>query len=404
MKMGLIAPMTFLLLACDIAEALPDDLPGLKAAADAALKEAVDARGRRDSKAAAQAAERAEKASAKAASFTDVPDKAAVAEVKSAAREAARQAKLAGEDAEIQDRTTGLKAKAYRATRDVALTQSLRGLALAADEMAKGGEPLAAVKESANLGRALAEGLAGRAPLADGAADWPGVAADLRGFADKRPPTWSLFLAAACLVTARDGLGLIEIEGLDPATLTDPDHVFSYHLVRGLLLRLHGLPESANEAFARMPVPNAAAAHEVEWQGSLHLILAVLALQNKDYPKADLEVARSLKVWPNNPVAVYLTGELLAETGQRERVPNSLETAWAGGEHEWLAKRIAARAREIRDAKGPAEPLIHDPAFLRDLLLWQLWQTAKTSPKAKSLQKLVDAAAPFLDRWIPGGK
>jgi hypothetical protein len=401
MKSGMIAaPLAFLLLACDRAEALPDDVPALKAAAEAALKEAVDARGRRDPKAAALAAERAEKAAAKAKALEE---KAAV-EVGAAAKEAARQAKLAGEDQEILDRTTGLKAKAYRATRDVALTQSLRGLALAADQMAKGGEPLAGVKESADLGRILAESLAGRAPLADGAADWPGVAADLRGFADQRPPAWSLFLAVACLVTARDGLGLIEIEGLDPATLRDPDHVFTYHLVRGLLLRLNGMPESAHEAFARMPVPTAAAAREVEWQGSFHLILAVLALQNKDYPKADLEVARSLKVWPNNPVAVYLTGELLAETGQRERVPHSLESAWAGGEQEWLAQRIAARARAVRDAKGPAEPLIHDPAFLRDLLLWQLWQAAKTSPKAKALQNLVDAAAPFLDRWIPGGK
>lgn len=392
--------IALLLGACGQEPALPDDVPGLKATADAALKEAVDARGKRDPKAAAVSAERADKAALKSEKLGD-------ASLKGLSREAARQAKLAAEDKDILDRTTGLKAKAYRGARDVALTQSLKGLALAADQMSKGGEPPAAVKESADLGRRLAEGLADRKPLADGATDWPGVAADLRSFADKRPPAWSLFLAGACLVTARDGLGLIEIEGLDPAALADPDHVFLYHLLRGLLLRLNGQPESANEALAKLaagPVPAAAAAYGVEWQGSLHVVLAVLAIQSGDYERADLEIARSLKAWPNNPVAVYVTGERLAANGQREAAADSLEKLMAGHAQEWIAKRIAARAREMRDGTGPAQPLLHDPGLLRDILLWQLWQMAKTSPKAKSLQNLVDAAAPFLDRWVPGGK
>src|SRR5687767_6833272 len=103
------------LLGCGQEPALPDDVPGLKAVADAAAKEAVDARGKRDPKAAARAAERAEKASAKAKD----------AEVAAVTKEASRQAKLAGEDQELLDRTTGLKAKAYAAAREVALTQGV---------------------------------------------------------------------------------------------------------------------------------------------------------------------------------------------------------------------------------------------------------------------------------------
>lgn len=382
-----------LLLACEQEPALPDDVPGLKAVADAALKDVAEARAKRDPKAAAVAAGRAEKAAAKA---KDV-------ETSKVSREALRQAKLAAEDKEILDRTTGLKAKAYLATRDVALGAALKGLALAADERAKGGEPAAALKEASDLGRVLAEGLAERKPLADGGPDWPGVAADLRTMADGKRTSMSLFLAFACLVTARDGLGLIEIQGVDPAGLKG-DQVFSYHLMRGLLLRLNGLPESAGESFTALSAagaPEMAAAWGTEIQGSLHLVMAVLAIQDDDWKKADLEVARSLKVWPNNPAAVYLTGEILAKNGEKEKAAASLEASMAGTKQEWLAQKIAERTRQVRDSAGPAEPLIHDPAFLRALLLRQLWEAAKTSPKARPLQALVDAAAPFLDRWIP---
>jgi hypothetical protein len=389
--------LAVLLIACGQEPALPDDVPGLKAAAEAALKEVLAARTRRDPKAAARESERAEKAAAKAKD----------AGVSALAKEAARQAKLAAEDREILDRTTGLKAKAYTAAREVALTQGMKGLALAAEQRAKGGEPAPGVKESSDLGRALAEGLGGRRPLEDGGADWPGIAADLRGFAEKRPGSVSLYLAFACLVTGREGLGLIEIQSLDPATLSTPDQVFSYHLVRGLLLRLNGLPESGDEAFAALAAagaPEVAEAWGTEIQGTLHLILAVFAFQDKDYTRADLEIARSIKIWPNHPAAVYLTGERLAATGEREKAAASLEASMAGTKEEWIAKRIAERARQVRDGTGPAEPLIHDPAFLRDLLLRQLWEAAKASPKARPLKALVDAAAPFLDRWIPGGK
>src|SRR6185295_5828569 len=108
-------------------EALPDDLPGLLAIAQQSRELAQTARGERDPKKAGSAAERAKKANdhadAVVKSRGDLPpeDKAKVSEIHQAAREAWRLARLAAEEKEIHDRTTGLKARAYRTGRKTAL-------------------------------------------------------------------------------------------------------------------------------------------------------------------------------------------------------------------------------------------------------------------------------------------
>jgi hypothetical protein len=110
---------------------------------------------------------------------------------------------------------------------------------------------------------------------------------------------------------------------------------------------------------------------------------------------------RARKAWPDNPVAVFLTGERLGATGEREKAARSLESAVAGTDQEWLARRVAARARELREGTGPAEPLLYDPAFLRDLALWHIARAARTSAPARRLEELVGASRRFAERWLP---
>jgi hypothetical protein len=332
-------------------------------------------------------------------------DAVLAAEIHRAARDAGRLARLATEEQKLQDKTSGLKAKAYRTGRKAALAGAFQAMALAADQEAKGGQVPKGVHESAVAGADLAEHFAGRKPAADGATDWAGVASDLRGLATSTPPEMSTFFALALVVSRQDGLALVEIESVDPKTLKDPAHLVSHLLLRGIILRLNGLPETAGDSFraaGATPTPEEAKAFGQELQAGIHLAVAATEIMDKNYEAADIEVVRAMKAWPNNPVAVFVTGERLGAMGEREAAAKSLEASLAGNDAEWIARRIASRARELRDGSGPAEPLLFDGAILRDVALWHVWQAAKTSPPARKLQKLVDSGRAFASKWTPG--
>lgn len=400
-----------LLVSCGKGEALPDDLPGLKKLAVQARDDAQSARADKDPKKAQEAAEHARRADEHASALLKgkaaaTPEEMAMAaEIHRIAREAGRLARLAKEDKYLHDKTTGLKAKAYRAGRTATLAAAFQGLALAADQEAKGGQVPKGVHESAVAGAELAEIFTGRKPAADGTVDWTGVAADLRGLASSSPAGMSTFLALALVLTRQDGLALVEIESVDPATIKDPEHLVGYHLLRGIILRLHGLPETAGDSFRATgggPNNQLVLLHSNEIQAGVHLAIAATEIHDKNWEAADIEIVRAMKAWPNNPVAVFMTGERLGAMGEREKAAQSLEASLAGSEGEWLAKRIAARARELREGQGPAEPLLFDGAILRDVALWHIWQAAKTSAPAKSLKKKVEAARAFAARWTTG--
>lgn len=121
--------------------------------------------------------------------------------------------------------------------------------------------------------------------------------------------------------------------------------------------------------------------------------------------QADCATMGSLQALPNNPVAVFLTGERLAASGEPEQAADSLEAAARGTRAEWLAERIARRARELRDDPHASGTLVHDGAFLRDVVLFALSEAAQKSDVARvwheSLAAARSLAQRILDR-IPG--
>lgn len=52
-----------------------------------------------------------------------------------------------------------------------------------------------------------------------------------------------------------------------------------------------------------------------------------------------------------------------------EKAADSLELMAQDTQYETLAKKLSFRARELRDKRGEAEPLLTDLAFLRSLAL-----------------------------------
>lgn len=389
--------------ACGKEEPLPADLPGLETAAGQVQDQARNARAEKDPKKAAKADERGKKILEKSTALAGdaAEHKPALSRIRASSKETHRLAMITAEEAEIASRMSGIKAKAYRSGRKAALTGTFLALALAAEQEAKGGEVGRATHESAMIGADLSERFAGRA---NPTADWTGVSTDLRSLVEQDPAGLATYLACVLVLTRQDGLALIEIDRVDPKSLKDPGQILVDCILRGIILRLNGFPESAGETFMTAGLaatPEAAKGFGQELQAGIHLLLAADHIQKKEYEIADIEIVRAMKAWPDNPVAVFLTGERLAATGEREAAARSLEASVAGTDQEWIAKRVAARARELRDGQGPAEPLIYDSGILRDVALWFIWQAAKTSPTARKLQKAVDSARGFGSRWMP---
>jgi len=105
-----------------------------------------------------------------------------------------------------------------------------------------------------------------------------------------------------------------------------------------------------------------------------------------------------MRAWPDNPVCVFLTGERLAADGRYEKAAESLEKQAAGTQYEWLARRLTARARQVRDNKGEAAPLFTDTGFLCDVMIHCVGE--KAQQKAPRQLKGAIAAARSLTQRV----
>ncbi len=375
------------------------------AVASAACGEACSALAAQDAGAAEAAADRADHAARQA---TALAAATAVPEDQALAYRSEGDAALAREAAELTGDLTGMRARAYRGVRGAALSAVFLGLALAADQAAeKGLEALPEqAREAALLAGRLAEQLSGQDHGPQGEPDWAAIAATMRA-AQAPPAELHLVLGIAYLALARDRLALYELTAIAPPALADEYERTAFHVLRGIGLRLGGYRRLAalelQEAAAQSSQVGSIGAELV---AGLHLVLVAAYLDEKDYAAADAELVRALRAWPDNPLAIFLTGERQAANGEWEAAATSLEKAVEGTEVEFLAERVAQRARELRDAKGPAKPLFHDPALIRGLVLHYLWVAAKRSVSAERAREAVESArslgARLLER-LPGG-
>ena len=402
----LLAALAALCAGCSCSE--PKTIPGLRDVAVGARDEATAAREAKDAKRAERAARRAEKAAAGAKALLEAAeapqdsDRGAVEEAAAAAGEARRSADLAEEERRLARMLGGLKARAYRGARAAALSATFTALALAADQAGKAGPDALpeAVRGSADVAADLAHHLAGRQPLPDGTPDWPGIAGDLRGLRAQPPPELGLYLAVGFLCSARTRLALYEIEQVNEQALTTTEMRDAAVFLRVAAYAMNDLPSLALIEMQKLSDAADGREYGPETLGAIHLVAALLYLDSRDYKRADVEMVRAMKAWPNNPVSVFITGERLAADGRHEEAAESLEKAAAGTELDWLARKIADRARQLRDQKGETEPLLHDPAFLRDVLLRYLYEAAKDSEPAQRLRGWTDSARAFGARLL----
>ena len=402
-----------LLCGCSRKESLPDG-PALKAYTEKARDDARTASEARDPKAARLAADRAkaakEKAEKQEAGAAEA-DRAAAQElamqVTAVASVAARFAELAEEEQSLAEKTGSLKLKAYRAARGPALKIVFSGLALAAERAGPGYDSLSErEKDFADLAKSLAEWLADDLKRPSGKPDWPAIAARMKSCGDNPPPRVGMLLAVAYALMAFDDLALAEADLLKPEMFTDPQEKLGCRFVRGFVLQARGMPRLASRELDAITGPEAdkeGLSGKPEFMAGAHLLLAYMAAQERDYRRADIEIMRATKIWPNNPVGVFLTGEVMVAEGRYEKAATTMEDAFreAGVDVDpELIQFVQKRAREIRDKKGEAEPLFADKRFLSELAVRYIWQAAKTSKPAKRLKEFVDSARSFGDEVV----
>ncbi|MBI1374065.1 MAG: hypothetical protein GC159_15195 [Phycisphaera sp.] len=330
----------------------------------------------------------------------DTTSGSALAEAEEAALDAKAYAELTEERRDLDRQINGLKLRAYRSVRGVALKGTLKAMAFAARQADRVGVDKLpeAVQRRAHAAAEFVRRYAGDKVVdAPGEVDWAATADRLDAMAEAMPPRATMGVATSLMVGGQFSFALGELETLDPATIIEPDDVVAYHTLRGVVLRMNGYPRLAHEEFNTVGVDSEAFTEDYgpKMQAGIHMLLFASHIQNGELIRADRELARATRAWPNNPMTVFLTGEKLTAEGEYEKAATSLEEYAAKVGNERLAKRIAEHARKMRDEKGEPNPLLTDPKFLLEMTRHFLAEAAADSPAAAKAQQMLDSATDF---------
>ena len=333
-------------------------------------------------------------------------------EAQAAARAARDCAELADERNQCGKRLARLKIKAYRRARDAILSTLLPQVAQAADKAARQGTNTLSVLELTLAEQAwnLSNLLTDRPPLEDGTRDWSGAAADLWSWSTNPPPEFNAFIGLGFHLAGFTDFALAEMESANAAQLTTTNGLLACHGGKALVYVSQGWDHMAAremESLAALAPATNSPFNGQQIVAVFHGCSAYESLKKRDLVRADAELARAFQAWPDNPVAVFLTGERLAASGEWVKAADSLEAQAAGTDDEEIARLLAQRARDLRDGKGNTKALLVDDGFLLKIAVHSLMRTAKSSAAAEKLEQLVDEAAAFAkgltEKLLPGG-
>ncbi len=315
--------------------------------------------------------------------------------------EAGRVASLAAEKKRREDKLAGWKAGAFR-TAETALMKTLfLGMALAADQAAKGKLDLLpdSVRKAALDGALWVESF-GRLPAAAaGEKDWTAVAAELRKFADKPPSNLRLLITLVLLLKTDFDLALTEIESVDPKAMEDDGNRCLSHALCGLAYLSQGWPMLGAEQFDRVQKLSETSEFAPETACTVQLILALAYLREQQWQEADRALAAASRAWPDNPLTVYLTGERLLANGRREEAKDSFEKALAGSGGELLAKHVAERLKHVRDHPEDIEAGLLDVESITALIWHSVEERATKSDAFRRLSEEKKRAEALLDEF-----
>ena len=375
------------------AEQLGDEI---KAAAQVVKESAAKS----DAAAAREAAKRAAKAMDQLRKLKVPAEAALVAECETAARNAGQWAELASEKVARNERLAGWRAKTYYAIESATFTVFFHGLALAADQAAAGRLELLpqSVQDGAKKAAEFIESYVGPQRLASGALDWKNVSLELKKFAESPPLDMRLLMVFLMSLGMDFNSAFYEIEAIPEAGLKTAELRAWYHVLRGVAYLGQGYGQLA---FAEIEQADSlASSPELQLDPmkkcGLNLLMACYFLKEQRWSDADRCLASASRAWPDNPVVIYLTGERQIAGKNYAAADESFAKALKGTDYEWLAERIAARVKRLRDNPASLEPFLLDYRLMADLSWSFIKNKSEKSDALKKLQEQVDATQSFL--------
>ncbi|WP_395742387.1 hypothetical protein [Prosthecobacter sp.] len=368
----------------------------IHAAAEAAEQSVKDC-----DKAAAEAAASSAAAAMDQLRKLKVPaDAALVAECEAEARNAGLRAELVIEKVARNERLAGWRAKTYYAVESATFTVFFHGLSLAADQAAAGRLELLpqSVQDGAKRAAEFIESYVGPQRLASGELNWKNVSVELKKFAESPPVDLRVLMVLLMSLGMDFNSAFYEIEAIPEGAIKTAELQATYHVLRGVAYLGQGYGQLAFTEFE--VADRLSSSPEVQLDPmkkcGVHLLLACYFLKEQRWSDADRCLASASRAWPDNPVVIYLTGEREIAGKDYAAADESFAKALKGTDYEWLAEKIAARVKRLRDNPASLEPFLLDHRMMADLAWSFIKNQSEKSDALKKLQKQVDATQSFL--------
>lgn len=389
---------------------LPDNLNQLCSLAEACKVEAEQAKNNHNYKDAENAASKGEKILVKLKALVadnnkiSDDDKNLINKAKYQVSRAKYYAELAKEEYDLNQLLTSIKAKTYRGLRILGYQGALKALELTADQMGKcqnNPDSAKQAKDLADLAISLAQMYKGnKYNNPDGAIDWKAISVDLKTLRENPPPEFIQFLSLAYLASGKTEMALYEIDILGENPYNDDDYDMFFHVQKAVILSRLNLKHLAVLEAEKLKLDAKGHASGEEKLAMIHFILGALYLSQKDYEAADKELVFIIKVCPNFPLTVLLTGEKQAANGDYIKAAETLEGIEKNIKDDWLVKKIRQRAKSLRDGKNEGECLFYDKIFLTQIVLKYLWEQAKDSETIYKIKGQLDAAQKYSKAFL----
>ena len=378
----------------------------LHLAALEACREATSAAEEQDAKRAMAASRRATKLLRKLEkqAETDEVAKRLVGEVRLAVVDAQKQAELVDEQRQLREALAGLKARAYRASRDIALQGLLSAAALGADQMALHGTNVLQNQPELQLAVMRLTTLTEEFPELElaGMTNLTNVAAILRIWATNPPPETGVVLALAFAGTGQADLAVTELDMVGTNVMASPNSAMLVHGTRAMVYVARGWNRLAAVEVEQLAALAPESDYDIKSDDAVILLRVLMvgdAVHQQDWQKLDELVAECIKIAPNHPMVVYLTGERLAANGDWEKAAESMEAQARNAEEMWVAEKLSRRARELRDGRGDQNRFVDSKLFL-DMSVFLLKRHAKNSEAARKLEELWKQAGAVGKKWF----
>lgn len=331
---------------------------------------------------------------------TSLVEATLLAECEAEARQIGRWATLTKEKAARTAKLAGWKAKLYYGIHSATSSVFFHTLALAADQAAAGNLKLLpqSVQDGALEAAKFIESYIGPQRLASGELDWLGVGRELRKFVEAPPLELRCMLVVMMMLSMDFDSAFYEVEAIPEALCKTSEQQVLYRLLRGAAYLGQGYGELAMIELETADKLSADLKLDMDPAGecAIHGMLALWFMHEKRWADADRCLASANRAWPDNPVVVYLTGERQIAANNYAAADESFAKALQGTGYEWLAERVSARVKRLRESPASLEPVLLDYRLMADLAWAFVKNESKKSVAMKNLQDRMDATQAYL--------